>query len=85
MVIGLDLMVFCYKEDDFNKDDMGIEVPLKDCELRLFTFYRIDYITIDRENDNYTLIGSNGEEFVVNEKYQVIKHKIEQAKIVGFN
>ena len=85
MIVGVDLMVFCYQDDDMNKEEMGIAVPLKDCELRLFTFYNIDWITIDRDNDDYTLIGVGGEEFVVDELYEVVKYKIEQAKIVGFN
>ena len=85
MNIGIDLMIFCYQDEDMNKEEMGIAVPLKDCELRLFTFYTIDYISIDRENDDYTLIGCNGDEFICNEKYQVIKHKIEQINILRLN
>ena len=85
MNIGIDLMIFCYQDEDMNKEEMGIAVPLKDCELRLFTFYTIDYISIDRENDDYTLIGCNGDEFICNEKYQVVKHKKKKKKIVGFN
>lgn len=85
MIVGIDLMVFCFKDEDMDKEEMGIAVPLKDCELRLFTFFNIDYISIDRENEDYTLIGCNGDEFVCNELYEVVKYKIQQAKIVGFN
>jgi len=85
MNIGLDLMIFCYQDGDIDKEDMGIEVPLSECELRLFTFFDISYISIDRENENYTLIGCNGDEFVCNEKYEVVKHKLEQIRAVRFN
>lgn len=85
MNIGLDLMIFCYQDEDLNKCEIGIKVPFKDCELRLFTFFNIDYISADRENQNYTLIGSNGDEFVCNEKIEVVKYKIEQLKVLRFN
>ena len=85
MNIGLDLMIFCYNDEDLDKEEMGIEVPLKDCVLRLFTFYNIDWISIDRENDDYTLIGCNGDEFVCNELFEVVKFKIEQLNILRLN
>lgn len=77
--MGIDLMVFCYDDADIGKEDLGIEVPLEDCHLRLFTFYRIDYISFDRENPNYTTIGSGGDDFVCNERYEVVKQKIENS------
>ena len=85
MNIGIDLMVFCYQDGDLGKEDMGIEVPLSECEVRLFTFFDINYISIDRENPEYTLIGSNGDEFVCSERYEVVKHKIEQLRVLKFN
>jgi len=56
MTIGLDLMVFCLNDEDLNKDDMGLEVDIDDCHLRVFTFFNIDYISPDRDNPNYTTI-----------------------------
>ena len=85
MNVGLDLMIFCYQDEDLNKEDMGIEVPLNNCELRLFTFFDIKYISADRENQNYTLIGCNGDEFICNERIEVVKHKIEQLRILKYN
>jgi hypothetical protein len=85
MNIGLDLMVFCLNDEDLDKGELGIEVPLEDCHLRLFTFYNIDYIAVDRGNINYTTIGSSGEDFTCDERYEVVKHKIEQLNIVRFN
>lgn len=85
MNIGIDLMVFCLNDEDLNKDDLGIEVNLEDCHLRLFTFYNIDYISVDRDNSNYTTIGSSGDDFTVNERYEAVKQKIEQLNVLRFN
>jgi hypothetical protein len=85
MNIGIDLMVFCLNDDDFGKEDLGIEVPIEDCSLRLFTFYNIDYISVDRSNLNYTTIGSSGDDFTCNERYEVVKHKLEQLRILRCN
>lgn len=85
MNIGIDLMIFCLHDEDVSSAEIGIDVPLSECEVRLFTFFDINYISIDRENQEYTLIGSNGDEFVCNERYEVVKHKIEQLRVLKFN
>lgn len=77
--MGIDLMVFCYDDDGLVREDLGIEVPFEQCPLKMFTFYRIDYITLDREYPNYTTIGSGGEDFTCNERYELVKQKIENS------
>jgi hypothetical protein len=85
MNIGLDLMVFRLNDEDLDRGVFGLEVPIEDCHLRLFTFYNIDYIAMDSSNKNYTTIGSSGEDFTCNDRYEVVKHKIEQLNMVRFN
>lgn len=84
-MIGLDLNIYCLKDEDLDKESIGIDVPLEDCVLRLFTFYNIDYISPDRSNPDLSLIASCGGEFVANEKYEVVKQKIEQLRVLRFN
>lgn len=85
MNIGLDLNVFCLRDEDLKNDDIGLEVDLDNCVLREFTFYDIAYISKHKDNPDYTLVGSNGDEFIVNEKHEVVKNKIEQLRILKFN
>jgi hypothetical protein len=85
MKIGIDLMVFCLRDEDISSAEIGIDVPLEDCEVRLFTFFDIKYISVERSNNEYTIIGANGDEFVCNEKYEVVKYKIEQLRILRHN
>lgn len=85
MIYGLDLMVFCVKDEDLDSQEIGLNIPLKDYETRVFTFYNIDYISLDRDNPKYTLIGSNCDEYICNESYEVVKERIEQLRILRFN
>ena len=85
MQIGIDLMVFCLGEEDYKKVEMGVDAFLEDNDLRLYTFYNIDFITPYHEFDGYTLIGSCGDDFICNEKYEVVRHKIEQLRILRHN
>ncbi len=85
MNIGLDLMVFCVKDDDVSKVDMGIDLELSECVLRPYTFFNIDYITIYRDSDDYCLVGSCGDDFIVNDRYEVVKYKMEQIRLLRFN
>lgn len=83
--MGIDLMIFCLRDSDIKASEMDIEIPLESCELRLFTFYNIDYISIDRENPNYTTIGSSGDDFTCNERYEVVKQRIKDLNNFRFN
>lgn len=85
MIYGLDLMVFVVKDCDMDSLEIGLDIPLEDCELRPYTFYNVDYITADRTNPDHTLIGSCCDEFICNEKVSVVKRKIEQLRILRFN
>ena len=85
MMIGLDLMVFCLGEEDYKKIEMGVDTFLDDFDLRLYIFYNIDYITSYPEYEGYTIIGCCGEDFICKEHYEVVKHKIEQIRILNFN
>lgn len=82
---GIDLMIFFLKDEDLNKEEMGINVPFEDCELRLLTFYRIDWISIHSGNSDFTSIGSNGDEFICNERYDIIKNRIESVNTFLIN
>lgn len=85
MNIGLDLNVFCLRDEDMKNEEIGVETDLANCVLRVFTFYDIAYISKHKDNPDLTLVGSNCDEFIVNEKHEVIKHKIEQLRILKFN
>lgn len=83
--IGLECKVFCYKGSDSSAVEVGIDIPLSDCILRDFTFYNIDYISICLEDSRYTTIGSNCDDFVVNERYEQIKDRLEVLNVLGYN
>lgn len=85
MIYGLDLMVFCLRDEDLKNDKIGLDTHLDNCVLRLFTFYNIDYICLDRDNPEYTCIGSGGSDFTCNEEYEVVKHKINQLNVLRLN
>ena len=86
MGLGISLMVFCIEEKDREKSEMGIDVPVEDCYLRLHKFYNIDYISPDRDNpDKHCLVGSCGCEYLVNERYEVVNKMIDDVSVFKFN
>lgn len=85
MNIGLDLSVFCLRDEDLKNDEIGLDVDLDDCVLRVFTFYEIAYVSKNKDNPNFAIVGSNGDEFIVKERCGFVKQKIEQLRILRFN
>ena len=86
MGLGISLMLYCVKDEDLDRSEIGLGVPVEECELRLFTFYNIDYISPDRDNpDKHCLVGSCGCEYLVNERYEVVKKMIEDVSVFKFN
>ena len=85
MGLGIELMVYCVKDEDLYRSEIGLDVPVEECELRLFTFYNVDYILADRSYPQYCLLGSGGGEFLVNQKYEVVKKLIDDVSIFKFN
>lgn len=56
-----------FKNDDFNNAELcGKEIPFKNCDVRLFTFYNINGISPYEDVDEslYTSIHSNNSEFI---------------------
>jgi hypothetical protein len=84
MNIGLELQIFSLSDDNLDMPE-DMSVPLNDCVLIPYTFYSIDFITRDRSNKKFTNIGSGGDIFTCNERYEVVKSKIEQISILRFN
>ena len=84
MITGLDLNIFWHKDNStYEAQEMGLEVDLKDCILKPHTFYTIDWIRPQEEN--YCTVCSSGYTFIVNEKYEVVKKKIEELRVLRFN
>lgn len=85
MNIGLETMIFCLRKEDITSSELNISTDIENCDLIPYTFYNIDFISISPDNPNYTIIGSSGYDFTCNERYDVIKHKIEQIRIMRYN
>lgn len=85
MGLGISLMVYCVKDEDLYRGEIGLYVPVEECELRLFTFYNVDYILADRSYPYYCLLGSGGGEYLVNKRYEVVKKMIEDVSVFKFN
>jgi hypothetical protein len=62
----VDLPIFWNNKDNQILDDLGIEteVDFKECEVRIVTFYVINLIYKFNNEDEYTVVMSNGESFV---------------------
>jgi hypothetical protein len=84
-MMGIDFMAFSLSEADIEAKELGIDVAFNTFELQLYTFYSIDYITVIEEEPNYTIIGSNGYEFICNERYDVVKQRIQDVNVLRFN
>jgi hypothetical protein len=84
MNIGIELQVFSLRDEDLNMIE-GLDVPFKDCILIPYVFYSIDYITADRTDSRFTTIGSGGEDFTCNERYDVVKKKMSMLNAFGGN
>lgn len=85
MNIGLETKIFCLKKEDIVASELDIPTNIENCDLIPYTFYNIDFISISPDNPNYTIIGSCGDDFTCNERYDVIKHKIEEIRVMRYN
>lgn len=83
MIIEFD--IFFLTADQVTLEDQGISVPFKDLDIKKVVFYNIDYVTPRTDEPNYTLIGSGGQEFTTNEKYETVLNRIQEASIFKFN
>ena len=85
MKIGLETMIFCLRKEDITASELNISTDIDNCDLVPYTFYNVDFVSISPDNANYTIIGSCGDDFTCNERYDVIKHKIEQIRVMRYN
>lgn len=84
MEITLNVFIFRTK-DQLENAEMGIEVPLSECDLEERTFYNINFIAPDSNGNQYCCVASNGDEFTVNKSYQQVKDLINNARLSKFN
>lgn len=72
----VDLPIFWNNKDNQLLDDLGIEteIDFKDCEVRTVTFYNISLIYKFNNENDHTVVMSNGESFIC----QLPKNKVEQ-------
>ena len=84
MNIGLDLNVLVFDEDDEDDDDIIARITMN-YPTKMCTFYSIDNITVSIDNPDHTEISSGGENFICNERYELVKKKIEDLRVMRFN
>ena len=84
MEITLNVFIFRTKEQ-IDQTEIGIEVPLSECDLEERTFYNIDYIAPDSNGKQYCCVSSGGDDFTVNQSYQEVKEMIRSARLSRFN
>jgi hypothetical protein len=81
----IELNIFCLEQDQIANQELGLCIPLKDCITKKFGFLSIDYFSPRKDFPEYTLIGSSGEEFTCDDKYENVKLKIQEAQTFRFN
>jgi hypothetical protein len=77
--------IFYLQEEQMIRQDSGKIIPLRECSLKKMAFVNIDNFTSRIDTPEFTIITSGGEEFITNESYAVVMHKIQQASIFKFN
>ena len=83
--IGLECKVFCYDGISGPMAEIGVDIPLSSCVLRSYVFYGVNYVTECIEDSRYSIIGVNGEEFVVNESCYELRCRLESLSVIGYN
>ncbi|HEY6143756.1 MAG TPA: hypothetical protein VIV55_10130 [Flavobacterium sp.] len=84
----VELNIFCLKDEEIVKENLGIndsEFSFDDCILKKFSFIHIAYVSARTDRPEYTLIGSNNDEFICDENIQVVKEKIYRATLLKLN
>lgn len=82
----VDFDIFCLGEDQLANQEMGIDIPFKDCILKEYTFMSIAYVCPRIDVPEYTIIGSCGDEFTTNIPVAMVIEKIKQAHLIfNFN
>lgn len=84
MQISLNVFIFRTKEQH-EQAEMGMEIPLDECDLEERTFYNINFIAPDSNGKQFCCIGSNGDEFTVNSSYEQVKELINNSRISKYN
>jgi hypothetical protein len=84
----VELNIFCLKDEEIVKENLGINdsaFSFDDCILKKFYFIDIKYISPRTDRPEYTLIGTNNDEFICDENIDVVKDKIYRARLLKYN
>ncbi len=74
----LELNILFFGDDNPELRELGIDLKSDDYTVDKMTFYSINAISRDAEEDeNWTTIFANGDEFVCTDSYEVVKQKIQ--------
>lgn len=77
----IELKVLYINEDEAKLEDLGVhKFDYDESRKIIMTFYNIDNISPDGEDDNYSVITSGGVQFVCEIKYEDLKEMIKKAK-----
>lgn len=83
-MIEIDLKVLWLSDEQQQLDDAGMDIDFDKCFTKIHTFYSISFLR-PLEEKGYCQIGSNGEEYVIRESYESVKHKIKAQIIFKWN
>jgi hypothetical protein len=87
MDVNILLQVLWMPESQLQLEELGIENDFKyeDAELIPYRFLSINGYSPDFENKNYSVIASNGTEFVVPMPFDILEQTIQNALILRKN
>jgi len=84
VMIEIDLEVLWLTDEQQELENASVSVPIEDCITKTHTFYQISFIR-KRTEKNLCEVGSNGEDFIINEPYESVKQKIKDQIIFKWN
>jgi hypothetical protein len=83
-MIEIELEAFMLTPEQQDLDAAGVDIDLKDCDLIKHTFFTIAFIRNEKKKGT-CVIGSNGEEYTVNESFESVRDKIRKQRIFKYN
>lgn len=74
------LPIFYHTDETTSLKSVGVDYQLEDCEIKEITFYNIDAISPNIEEDKeYCTIFSSGDEFTCSLSYKEVEYLIDKS------
>lgn len=83
-MIRVILPVLWFSDEQQKEFDLcNKDIPKEELDIKMITFYHIDYVRA--YEDNYSVISSGGEIFIIKETEEVVNNKIHEQMTYKWN